>query len=525
MSARTGLGIAIALLALAVVGWVYAVTPKHFLYPDAHYYAEMGRQVARGEGFTSLQAYPLLLSWLDGLGHDLRPPWPNVSRFPLITILYAGPFALFGASAAVVLALGGIFLVLTTVVTYLLGTRLFAAPPGALAAVLVTTNVSQLVFAMSGLLETPAAFFLAATGLALVATLDADAVPRARRRAVVLGWLLGLSFLLRYDLLALAPAAAAALWLGRGGRGLRALPLVVLGFALVVGPWVARNLVSFGSPIAFLGIDRNVLWSSETGDPYAERSYTPWWEQLAENPEVLEQKLDNLSWPIDYWYLLFGWRLEWLGPAFLVAGVVLAVLRHRALATYAFVAIAFLGRWLIFTVTHHEARFYASFVPLFLVLTIGAAWALLERVTRRRGVVRRAAFGALAVLLLAITLPRSFGSEPMGRGREKGPTREQLALLRARTPPKAVVATPFAFRVAWYGDRPAVEISPLEIAEVERRGLRVDGLLYGTWARRYVERTLASQGLAQEFVEVDVGAGATLWLRRRLAEKPVRDAS
>ncbi len=77
MSARTGLGIAIALLGLAVVGWFYSVTPKHFAYPDAHYYAEMGRQVARGEGFTSLQAYPLLLSWLEGRGLDCARPGPT----------------------------------------------------------------------------------------------------------------------------------------------------------------------------------------------------------------------------------------------------------------------------------------------------------------------------------------------------------------------------------------------------------------------------------------------------------------
>ncbi len=336
-----------------------------------------------------------------------------MSRFSPITILYAGPFAVFGASVAVVMALGGIFLVLTAVVTYLLGARLFAPAPGALAAVLVTSNVSQLGFALSGLLETPAAFFMTATGLALVATLDAEAASRVRWCAVLLGCLLGLSFLLRYDLLALAPGAAVALWLGRGGRGLRTLPLVALGFALEVGPWVARNLVSFGSPIAFLGIDRNVLWTSETGDPYAERRYTPWQEQVAENPELLTKKIDSPSWPIDCWYLLFGWELEWLGPAFLVAGAVLAALRHRALATYVFVAISFLGRWLIFTLTHHEPRFSASFVPLLLVLTMGAVWALLERVTRPRGIARWAAFGALAVLLLAITWPSVLGSGPM----------------------------------------------------------------------------------------------------------------
>ncbi len=88
-----------------------------------------------------------------------------------------------------------------------------------------------------------------------------------------------------------------------------------------------------------------------------------------------------------------------------------------------------------------------------------------------------------------------------------------------------MIATRFAFRVAWDADRPAVEIAPLEISEVERRGLGVDGLLYGTWARRHVERALASQGLAHEFVQVDVGPHAPLWLHRRLAGKRVRSAS
>lgn len=524
---RSALALAVALLAATLVLRAYSSTPPRFLYPDAFYYAEMGRQIARGEGFTSLQAYPFLLSWLERSGLDVAPPWPNVSRFPLVMLLYAGPFLAFGASEATVFGVGIAFFVATCVLTFLLGARLFGDAAGALAAVLVATNLSQIVFALTGLLETPAGFFAIAAGLALVATLDADPGARGSRlRATGLGVVLGLAFLLRYDLLALAPAAALVLCLRHGRRSAVALACLAFGFALVVGPWVARNLASFGSPVAFLGLDRNVLWSRATGDPYA-GEYAAFWEQLASKPELVDAKLANVTWPVRNWYVLFGWGLAGLGPAFVVAGPVLRTLRHPALLPYVFVAVAFLLRWAIFTLTHHEPRFYASFVPLFLVFATGAGWLLLERLTVLRPAARAAGFAVAAALLLFLTLPRpsADGGEPAAERPPREPDAEQYALLRARTAPDAVIATSFAEGVAWYGERPSLGVPPARIRDLERRGLRIEGLLYGAGVRRHVEHALRRQRLAREFFLARVDAASALWLRRRPASALKPDTS
>jgi arylsulfatase A-like enzyme len=439
--------IAIFVAAIAVCLWASpdAREPTPFIYPDSYHYLEMGRQLSRGEGFTSLQAYPYLLAWLQQKGLPLDPPWPNVTRFPLLPIVYGVAFSIAEPSEATARVVGYGFFTLTAVTVLALGARLFGTGVGTLAALLFVTSVTQISLASSGLPDGAAGFFLAASTLALAAVLDA---PRAAAlTACWLGILLGLGVLLRYDLLPFAAAAGVTIAVSGGVGRLRKIAAVALGFAVPTLPWILRNLISFGTPIAFLGIDRNLFFGKGVRDPYG----------------------------------------------FFVGGIVL--------------------RTIILALMHHELRFYASYVPVLLIFALGGiATALPEGAAALRR------FGpAVGVAILAVSLFLQWEAvdlSPISRSLRDPAFTAAFARLKRGTPPGALVATNRNERVAWFADRPSLDIEPWQLSAVEEKGLEIGALLYrGVEGRSFQSSLGRERGTQFEVLPV---RGYAVLVRRKV---------
>jgi 4-amino-4-deoxy-L-arabinose transferase-like glycosyltransferase len=527
MKPQNAWAVPIAVLAFALVARTYLIGPTPiFMFPDSYYYADLGRQLARDRGFSSQLTFPYIVSWMRDAGVSPQPPWPNVARFPLIAVLYAPLFAVFGPSAWTVYLVGAIFHALTAVATFLLGARLFGVGVAIVAALIFAGNVSHVAIAGSGLLELPAAFCLVVATLLFVSLLEGAS---SRGQAVALGILLGLSFLLRYDLIAITVAAVLVLAVGRGKRGAGQAAWAMLGAAVPPALWMLHNLRAVGSPFVFLGFDRNVLGSAETHDPYAHETYRNVWTVLSEHPEIVTEKLPQLSWPVTHWRILFGWDLYWLGPAFLVAFLVLCARGHRAVRAATFVLVTFAVRVLVLSVTHHEARFYMSYVPVMLVFVVGVAWMPLAAVLRswdrpRLELGLAVLAGALYVALQPVMLRRTVSSALHETSAASAfPVRIQsedvYARIRDRTPSDAVFATWRAEAVAWYGDRPSIRLDVQRLRAVEQLGLEIDGLVYSTKTASAVERSLQRQGVAEEYVRVLDNGDLTVWLRRALVSR------
>jgi hypothetical protein len=97
--------------------------------------------------------------------------------------------------------------------------------------------------------ETPGAFFV--TLLLMVTAIDVPTSPRARIAFfIVLGAVIGCMSLFRPGFLAFAPLIALAFPHRRDK--LQALPTCCLGAALVIAPWVLRNLINVPSGTATL---------------------------------------------------------------------------------------------------------------------------------------------------------------------------------------------------------------------------------------------------------------------------------
>ena len=255
--------------------------------------ADTGRQIARGAGFTTLVNYPQTAAWLQarGVRFDPQQPYPELHHAPLYPLAIAGALRLFPAETRAGLfatppvppdGFGGDYallglnlglLWLAAALTCLLGRRLFDPAAGWLAALalLVSVAIWQETVAVNG---TPLLMVLALLAFLIWHRIDQGVGDAAPVRAPV-GWLgalggvCGLLFLSEYSAGALT---LVALGYGVGrfqGRARVVAPVyVLLGFALVAGPWVARNLALTGQP-AGLAVQNVAL---KAGDPTAEPS-------------------------------------------------------------------------------------------------------------------------------------------------------------------------------------------------------------------------------------------------------------
>jgi 4-amino-4-deoxy-L-arabinose transferase-like glycosyltransferase len=229
------------LVAVLAIGLVAAILRLAFLYrapvfltgdSQSHY----------------LPGYDLAL----GLGFD-----PELRRTPGYPVFVAGVITFLGEDLRALAFAQHLLGTATALLTYWLGRVTFGRPAGAVAGLLVALNGALILSEHSVMTE-------ALFGTLLVAALAALTVAvRGGRWPWFLlgGCLLGLAALTRpvaQILLPLVPLVVFALE-RRWRPALRASILVGLGFLLLVGPWMARNLIEHGSLTAAGGLGRSLV--------------------------------------------------------------------------------------------------------------------------------------------------------------------------------------------------------------------------------------------------------------------------
>lgn len=253
--------------------------------------ADMGRQLARGEGFTTLVNYPQTVAFLQARGVKFDPAraYPELHHAPLYALVIAGALrlapearreALFSsaplppegfAADYFLLGLNVVLLWLAAWLTYDLGRRLFEPRTGWLAAfaLLLSVPVWQQTVAVNGVSLLMVLALAAFSIWHRVETLGEGSRPPFAWLAL-LGAACGLLFLAEYSAGALifVAFAYAVLRFGTGGARWFAVVAVAAGFLVVAGPWIARNLALTGSPVA-LAIQNVAL---KAGDLTAEPS-------------------------------------------------------------------------------------------------------------------------------------------------------------------------------------------------------------------------------------------------------------
>jgi hypothetical protein len=245
-------------------------------YMDADYYAANGLQLASGRGFTE----PFLWNYLDnpsGLPHPSHAYW-----MPLASLLAAAGAALFRTSSWSALRIG--FMAVTACIPPVtaalsfswssrrdlaLAAGLLAVFPAFYLPFLSTTDTFGPYLLLGGL------FFLALN------------MRSAHFRALILGLLAGLMHLSRADgMLWLAMALLAVIFIKsetpkrQSSALLLSLLLCFVGYFVVMGPWLYRNVSVFGTPLAPGG--SRSLWLRQYDQlfsyPALSLNFSSWWE-------------------------------------------------------------------------------------------------------------------------------------------------------------------------------------------------------------------------------------------------------
>lgn len=279
-----------ALLLLAVLLLSLRISYSQFRGPTHEttlVQADVGRQLARGAGFTTQVNYLQTAAVLQarGVRFDATQPYPELHHAPLYSLAIAAGLrllpeerraALFGPTASpldgfradyFLLGLNLALLWLAAWLTYALGRRLFEPRVGwvAMFALLLSAPVWQQTVSVDG---APLLMVLGLAAFGCWARVETAGEQRGRLRWLgALGLVCGLLFLTEYSAGALVLVALVygAVRFAGSARWL-ALGMVAIGFTLAAAPWVARNLSLTGSPTA-LAVENVAL---KAGDSTAE---------------------------------------------------------------------------------------------------------------------------------------------------------------------------------------------------------------------------------------------------------------
>ncbi len=255
--------------------------------------ADMARQIATGQGFTTRVNYPQAAAFLRtrGIRFDPAVPYPEVYQAPLYPMVVAGALkllppslraSLFGQAPAPPYGYGADYLLLVVNLllfwlaiglAFDLARRLFGAPAGWLAALalLVSVPVWQQVVAVNG----TALMMVLALG-AFHAWWRAESASDLRGAAgplCALGALCGALFLAEYSAGMLVLVAAVGVWrrYPRPARW-RALGPLLGAFALVAAPWVVRNMEVTGLPVGLAVQNIALKYGDTTAEPATVRA-------------------------------------------------------------------------------------------------------------------------------------------------------------------------------------------------------------------------------------------------------------
>lgn len=271
--------------------------------------ADTGRHLAAGHGFATSVNYPQAVAWMEARGWRFDPaqPGPELYQPPLYPLVIAATLRLWPEAARerlflrppeppdgfgpdyVLLGLNLVLLWLAVGLTYRLACALFSEQAGWLAALalIVSVPVWQQTLALNG---SP---LLMVLSLALfLVWLRVERAADGRFPAgglLVMGLACGALFLADYPAGAVLLAAVAyAGWRFVGGARWAAIGVVVAGFALLAGPWVVRNLLVAGHPVALAGQEIALKAGDPTAEPAMVRATL-----LGSAPELDFRKLAN----------------------------------------------------------------------------------------------------------------------------------------------------------------------------------------------------------------------------------------
>jgi len=420
---------------------------------DALDFAQVGRNISAGHGMTTYVLRPLALTH----GADVLRQ-PDVTHGPLFPFLLALAFGAVGARDAVASYVSCLFYLLTVPLLFALGQRVFNRTVGLIAAAAFACSGLTLQYAVSGLHISLYTFLVTALFLALynlgagrAGQAESADAPLSTKLLVLVGVLTGLLYLTDPLFIWIVPVIlGSVLWLcgpKRRGAAFKFLAPCVL----VMAPWMARNWSVTGNPI--FGLRGTELWMFTDHYFPGRMGYSLYPDDFYRGsymwPGVVKKVLANLNGVVHTMpQISDGWILAFLMPCLLYGYSSRAATMLRQ--TTVFTAIALLVGMVLF---HIEMTLFTCLVPTMLIFAI----AYLRHLTWQAKITPLATWTIAALLGITVIYPavsQIFLEEKM-----VGLTEASAAkALGSKLAPQEAVLTDHAEAVAWYADRPAIQI-------------------------------------------------------------------
>ena len=469
----------LTLIGPAVLWATYASNFKGLILADAMDYAQIARNIAEGQGFTTNVVRPLVTAFSAQISR-----LPDTTHPPLFALVLATMFGAFGISDATVALTSGLFFLLTIPVVYILARRLFGRRVALISTIVYVLGERMIQYALSGTPVTLAAFLTTLTLLALHSAHTAHADLNSRgagvKQCAFAGFLLGLCYLTEYAFaLALIPAAIYIL-ATHNRRRFASTAAFLLSFGLAAAPWMIRNYALTGSPVFGLRSYELVMMTSThpAYTLYRSTEIRPLAEMLGgQAAQVFKKWLIGLQAMYEQIPSLAG---GWLMPLFL-AGF-LHLFRRRGADSLRAIALLMMGAVLVASVLlQPNIEVLVPFVPFITIMAVAFAVHLLNSLGMTRTVSTLAAAAVVAVLAVPTVLKIA---APLPTIRDVGAS--HLMAIKRGTPENTVVVSDVPWAVAWYANRKSVWLpnNERDFAAVDKKS-RIDAIYLSSMLLRY----------------------------------------
>lgn len=502
MSGKVARAALLVVASLALIGAYDWRVARNFTTPEAMDSAQLARNISTGKGYTTqfIRPFSMFLvkranqEQIDNLTPEqkadlceVKSAHPDISNPPVYPVVLAGwmkaapfRFELTKKQADefaryqpdfLIAAFNQLLLVGLVVITFLLARKMFDAPVAWLSAIVLFGTELLWRFSVSGL----PTIFLLLQFMALIWALvrfdaaTADTTTNSRKvlgNALLIGGLLGIGMLTRYSFgTMLIPVILYVLVFA--GRWRMPAALMICGvFAVIVAPWIARNLSVCGMPFG------TATYAILDGSAYfpqhrLERSLMPdlsqiqlaplWWKFFANLKQIVVDELPRLG---------GGWVSAFfvVGLMFSFRNMTITRIRYFLLGSVVTLVVAqALSRTTLSEDSPeiNSENLLVLLVPMVLIYGASFFHTLLDQVTLPFTLLRAAvivAFCAVATLPLTMSFVPS-KSQPSALPRPVAfppyyPPDIQKVSSWMGTNELTMSDAPWA--VAWYGDRQAV---------------------------------------------------------------------
>ena len=442
--------IGLILVPVVVLALYYKVMFVGLTNGDAFDFAQIGRNLGAGRGFTTFVLRPLALTH----GTDVLRQ-PDVTHGPLYPLLLALAFGILHAKDQAVALVSSFFYVATVPMVFRLGTRVFTRTVGLLAALLFTFNSLMLEYAISGTHNTLCIFLMTCLLLALY---ELGAQERAesgvaqklpRLNLVLVGILSGLLYLSDYAFFwVLLLVAGCVIWQMR--RRAAGIAFYAVPMALLVLPWMLRNAALTGNPVFGL---RGLEIMMNTQDHYPGfTAYRMTGSDLVQSSslfqDIMRRGARSLANVIQSFPQIAGsWVLAFLLPGLLFRFADPAANRVRSVMMGCALALT-----LSMVVFYVEMPLFVSLIAGMLVFAVAFIIHLVQQANLTRGA-RAAVTAGLAFVMVYPLVVGVALAHPVS-------VHERMAMENAARliQKDECVVSDKPWEVAWYADRPSLWI-------------------------------------------------------------------